>query len=184
MRPNSLLTVLSLSLLFSGNVFGQVFFPWSQPAPAIDFGDKLTNAETLALIDVLDHKTWKLSSVSEREAAAKLPMSAKYALYEKYKTDGAWGLANIYVGAGSFIQGDPATGLVGVLGFGSYMGSIALGNSAITPTSTRTIWTVAAGSVAAGCILYALIRPWFFADERNKSLRVLLFTDDPSLKSP
>lgn len=182
MRPDSLLAVLTLSLVCSG-AFGDGLFGGT-PTPAIDFGDKITGTEVLSLIDVLENKTWSLSSATQREAAAKLPISARYALYERYKVQPAWGLLNIYAGVGSFIEGDPSTGLVAILGFGAYGGAIAIGNSSITPTSTRAIWTAATGTCAAGCIVYGLIRPWFFADERNRSLRSLLFADDPSLRNP
>ncbi len=184
MRRFSLLASLVFSMLFSGGAFGQAFFPWAQPALTVDFGDKLTNAEALAFIDVLDQKTWSLSSVPEKETAAKLPMSAKYALYERYKINGAWGLTNMYFGAGSFIQGDPATGLVAILGVGALGVSGELAGSGITPVATRTIWAATAGTVAAGCMLYAFIRPLFFADERDRSLRAILFGEDASVKKP
>jgi hypothetical protein len=182
MRPFSLFALLNLSLLSSG-VFGQPIPGMDRNLPPIDFGDRITDSEELTFIKALETRNWRLSP-SLREIAAKLPMNSKSTVYDHYKTDGPWGLLNPWGGMGSFRQGDTQTGLIALVGVLSYGGAFLIADSKITPTSTKVIWTATAAAAAAGGMLYGLIRPWFFADERNKLLRALLFSDDPSLKNP
>jgi len=149
------------------------------PTASIDWGDQISNHEVGVLIEILEGRRWSAQAETLRELAPKVPVNTRFALYEKYKISGAWGLLNLY-GVGSLIQGDPGTSLIAV-------GGLILGEaSAITlsapgaPSFFRDrpdgkILLSAGAVIGAGAYVYGLVRPWLYASEQNKKLRDLLF---------
>lgn len=117
-----------------------------------------------------------------RAIADKLPLTQRYDLYERYKVSPLWGLLNFYF-VGSLFQGDGGTSAIM---FGGYVGGVLVasasaGTMSFADRPEAAIWLVTGAAIAGGSYLYGLIRPWFFADEKNAKLKSVLFGSEDTL---
>lgn len=142
----------------------------------VDFGDEISNSEMLTVITILENRRWVSDSLDLREISQKIPLNSKYTLYDKYKINSNLFFLNFY-GIGSLFQGDYLTSGIVVAGLGVGLATNISVSNLVKDTTTRNIWVATGTTIAVGAIIYGLVRPFFYAEEQNSTLRKSLFSD-------
>jgi len=146
---------------------------FGNPPPPVDFGPSVSAQEVAEFVTILEDKTWSLHPEGGA-IAEKIPVNARYALYERYRIAGAWGLLNLY-GVGSFFQGDPGTSLVALGGLAALEATVITASRYPSDQPEYKVWVATGATLAGAAYLYGLVRPWFYADEQNRALKAMLF---------